>query len=662
MLENCISILRRFVVFLTGRTDIDAASFSSLARFLLAAAALCYAYIAVTPLTGFDNYTYFLAQGHGDPLFEIVRGTWLFHLQNRFLPVLSISPYVSTLAYIFVLVLTVLTVATLWAERAFFSGFDKTICLLLLVFPYWVSQIYFPYYHYGYALCNFLPLAAIALVWHSQKPLKCLLALLLFVAGVAYYQGAVNTASSLGISTCILMLARTALSGGPLSPVIVRAARSFCLVAAGSAAYLLLHKAALIYTGIAVLTPGGYTVRFDGNILERFWMFKQALFGSPFLIPPAINAVYLVLLVLIVFLCCLRAVQKSRKLLLVLPLLLIAVFTPSSLALIQPSALYPRSIVGAAFLWALAFIVFDLFSNKRLSMPLSALAGIVIVFFVIRINYAWHIQELTVQRDIITAARINERLESVAQNTDAARPLPVSVIGCRSPAKQPWPTDFATMFGQSQLVCFGTRTLNAHVSALLRFAGGEIAIVPPQAHDEERVVGRAPWPAPDSVFKDEYGFALWLGGPSAASRQTMVAPGLAALAEGFGIRDEAYLKGVNPHRLKGDAWLYELAASGNGPWQTELPLERSLGHIESRTDLPQEPRFVRIGGWAFDLFTKQLPRRVIIVNAQEQVVGFAETGGKRSDLSEKVCPDAEYGGFTGYMLKGATPVGFRYPK
>ena len=660
MIDNCSSLLRRFVIAITGRNDLDAASFTSFVCFLLTAATLGYAYILVTPLTGFDHYTYFLAQGYGDKLFDILRGVWLFNLENQYLPALGISPYVSALAYVAFLVLTVLLVVSLWAEESFFTGYDKAVGLLLLFFPYWVSQMYFPYFHYGYALCNFLAVSAIALVWHSSSPLRFSLGLLLYVAGVGHYQGAVNTAASIGIATCLLALTRTALSGSSIKHVLVRAIRCFCLMALGSVAYILLHKAVLVLVGMQNLIQAGYAVMFDVNFLQRLWIFKQALFGSPFLLPGSVNTAYLGLLILVVLLC-FRHARKAWTLLLVPPLLAIAVFAPSVLALVQPSALYPRSIVGAAVLWACVFFMVDALSGKRLRLPLSLLAAFLVVCFFIRINYAWHIQELTVQQDKILAMQINERLEKLPQSAETPRPLPVSIIGCLSADKQPWPTDYDTMFGHSQFTCFGERTITAHASAMLRFAGGEVALIPPRAHDLERVAGREPWPGADSVFIDGYGFGVWLGGPAAKSRSA-VSPGLAALARAFGIADQAYLQGAKSLRLTGDEWLYACAVTGNGPWPAEIPLVNTLGHIDSQTALPDDPRFMRITGWAFDLVHKQLPERVIIIDDKGQVIGFAATGGERPDLVKNICPDAFYGGFTGYMLTGAVPAGFRYPK
>lgn len=657
---NSTSItLWRFTVFLTGRRDLDPASLISFARFLLAASAVFYAYIVLTPLTGFANYTYLLAGGHGDKLFEILRGAWLFSVENQFLP-LSVSPYVSALTYVLILVLTVLTLAALWAESPVFGTYDKAVGLVLLTFPYWVAQMYFPYYHYGYALCNFLPVAAVALAWHSRNGFKFILALFLLIAGIAHYQGGITTAATTAAATLALMLARASFAGLPLKPVIGRGVRCFTLLAVGSVSYVVLHKAVLIYFRYKHLPPPDHAVILDANVPGRLQALEQAFFGSPFLLPEPLNAVYPFLLALTVALCLWRAAKRPYSLL-VPPLLVAAVFSPAVLSLVQSKALYPRSMVAAAFGWALAFILADFLSGKRLRIPLYALAGLVVTFFFIRINYAWHIQDLTVRRDHVTAARIIERLENLPQTAAMPYPLPVSVIGCIPPENQPWATDYHTMFGHSQLTCFGDRASAVHASALLRFTGGNVKVIPPMSDDFDRVAGRAPWPAPDSVFADEYGLAVWLGGPRAAQRPVM-APGMAALAVGFGITDKEYLHDAHGATLAGDAWLYALAGSGEGPWLAAAPMEEAVGNLDSQTPLPEDARFVRVTGWAFDLARKRLPDRVILTDIKGRVIGFAATGIRRPDLVKYISPDAEYAGFIGYMLSSTRAEGFFYPR
>lgn len=660
MSENSTgTMLWRFIVFLTGRHDLDPASLASFARFLLAAAAVCYAYIVLTPLTGSGGYGYFLAQGHGDKLFEILGGTWLVSLENLFLPA-SISPYVSTLAYVLLLVLAVLTLAALWAEGPAFGGYDKAVSLVMLAFPYWVAQMAFPHYNFAYALCVFLPISAMALVWHSDNGFKFILAFSLLIAGMAHYQGAIGTAAATAMATLTLVLTRAALAGQPLKPVIGRGVRCVTLLLVGGVSYVVLHKAVLIYFKYKHLPVPDHAAIFGYGDLDRLQVLKLSLLGSPFLLPGTLNAVYAALLALITGLCLWRGIKRPG-LFLVPPLLAVAVCSPAVLALVQPVALYPRSMAGAAFVWALAFILADALSGRRLRIPLYAAAGLAAAFFVVRINYAWHIQDLTVRRDQITAARIIERLETLPQTADMPYPLPVSVIGCIPPENQPWPTDYHTMFGHSQLTCFGGRVITAHASALLRFAGGNVRLIPPVADDFDRVAERAPWPAPGSVFADHNGLAVWLGGPGAAQRPG-VTPGMAALARGFGIADKEYLHGAHGALLAQDAWLYALAGSGDGPWPAAAPLEEALGSLDSQTPLPESSRFVRVTGWAFDLARKQLPDRVILTDAEGRVIGFAATGVRRPDLVRYVCPDAEYAGFTGYMLAGTKAEGFFYPK
>lgn len=662
MLEKYITPIYSFAVFMTGRKDIERESFNSFAGLLFICSLIFYGHILVTPLTGFDDYTYFLAGGYGDKLFGIVRGIWMFALENQLLPFLSISPYFSSLVFVFLVALSTVLIMTLWCEGRVFSGYDKIVGLLILIFPYWTAQAYFPYFHYGYGLCNLLPVCTVALAWHSEKLLRCALALVLLVVGTAHYQGAINMVACVGVATTTLFWIRAAREGTPVYHVGIKAARCLAVIALASLTYLVLHKIVLAVYGLTPEQGGGYSMVLNSDIIQRLWNFKLALFGSPFLLPPAVNAVYLVLLALVALLVLCDSVRlRNAMILLALPMLGIAIFSPVVLALVQPIALFPRAMTGVAFLWALAFLLADMLSHKRLRGLLCLTAVGVTLFFFIRVNYAWHIQNLTVERDKITAAQINERLGMLRAAEGLPSPLSVSVIGCIPPEKQPWPTDYQTMFGHSQLVCFGDRVFNLHASALLQSAGGEVALIPLREHDWERVKARAPWPAQESVFVDEYGAALWLGGPRATTPRAM-SPELAALAEAFGIVDETGQDRPIAARRRGDQWLYNLAAAGEGPWAPPVPLRDAIGHIDSQTALPGDGRFLKISGWAFDLKDKQLPDRVVLLDANGQIIGFAVTGIKRQALVRAICPDAIYAGFTGYMLTGRTVAAFRYPR
>ena len=651
-------LAQRMIRYLTGR-DIDPASVRNLLLFSSAVAAVFYIQVIVTPLTGFDNYTYFLGT-HGDRLFEVFRGIWMFALENTLFPSLGKAPVVSSLGFLSITILTCSISIAFWSESSSLSWPDYMAALIFITFPYWLSQLYFPYYHFGYALSTFLCVCAAALAWSGTGFIKPGLSVLCFVAGVGFYQGTVGVAASLLAAGTLLSITRRILNGDSILPVLRRCFRAGLILAIGAAVYMLAHKAILSLSGLDLWETKSYSVVFDTDIKARMWTLRRALTGSPFLLPGNISWVFPALAAGVSGLCFFRAVKEKKPLLAAVPVILAGViFSPVVLVLVQRHNLFPRSMVGAAFVWSALFLLAVRLCRER-GKPLFIAGAIVVALaFAIRVNYAWNIQKLTNDADRITAGLIWQRVASLPESAAIPRPLSVSLIGCIPPEKQPWPADKESMFGNSQLTCFGHSVLLAHAASLFRFAGAELKVVPTLPDDASRVKDRAPWPADDSVFYDDQGIAVWLGGPLESSMQAF-RPDMVALAQAFGIQDPLLESRFLPKLLPSDAWLAGLVKSGPGPWQAPADLYKAKGKVEKIIPLPGKAAFSRVEGWSFDLMHKTVPDRIIIMDAQGKIIGFAATGIARPDLSRKIGPDSYYSGFNGYILNNANPAGFFY--
>lgn len=657
--DRIAALTQRLIRYLTGR-DIDALSIRNLLLFSSAVAAVFYIQVITTPLTGFDNYTYFLGT-NGDRLFEIFRGTWMFALENTVFPSLGKAPVVSSLLFLLITIMTCAISVAFWSEGSSLSWADYLAALIFITFPYWLSQLYFPYYHFGYALSTFLCVCAAALAWSGKGRTKMALAVICFVAGAGFYQGAVGVSASLVATAALLSLSRHILDGDSIRPILRHCLRAGLILGIGAALYLLAHKGILALSGLDLWETKSYSVVFDANIMTRLWTIRRALTGSPFLLPWYISLVFLALAAGIAGFCLFKAVREKKPLLAVVPLTLAGViFSPVVLVLVQRHNLFPRSMVGAAFVWSAVFLLAVRLCRGKGKPFFIAGAILLTLAFAIRVNYAWNIQKLTNDADKITANLIWQRIASLPQSFALPRPLSVSLIGCLAPEKQAWPADNESMFGSSQLACFGDSVLLAHAASLFRFAGAEIKVVPTLPDDVSRVEGRAPWPADDSVFCDDQGIAVWLGGPL-VSPLSVVRPDMAALAQAFSIDDPLLESTFTPVQLRpSDIWLAELAQSGPGPWNAPGDLYAARGEVEKITPLPGKSAFSRIEGWCFDLMHKTVPDRVIIVNARGEIIGFAATGNVREDLSRKIGPDSYYSGFSGYILNNTEAAGFLY--
>ena len=65
--------------------------------------------------------------------------------------------------------------------------------------------------------------------------------------------------------------------------------------------------------------------------------------------------------------------------------------------------------------------------------------------------------------------------------------------------------------------------------------------------------------------------------------------------------------------------------------------------------IPEDPRYLRVRGWAFDRKAPSQPLRLTIVDEQGVVSGFVLSGLERPDVAALVDPKAGTSGYRGYV-------------
>jgi hypothetical protein len=90
------------------------------------------------------------------------------------------------------------------------------------------------------------------------------------------------------------------------------------------------------------------------------------------------------------------------------------------------------------------------------------------------------------------------------------------------------------------------------------------------------------------------------------------------------------------------------ARTSLGQSASSLGLVPCVGQVESQQALPDDPRALRVQGWAYERATKRVPEWLFLTDEHGIVIGAAVTGGLRSDLGaqdERI----EHCGFAGYV-------------
>ena len=145
---------------------------------------------------------------------------------------------------------------------------------------------------------------------------------------------------------------------------------------------------------------------------------------------------------------------------------------------------------------------------------------------------------------------------------------------------------------------------------------------------------------------------------------------VAGLAMEMGVRDETYLMQVFPFM----DWLQEmivvpkkrnLSIFGNSVIKDVESLIGSnyrsnynqvidlTGHLDEQVLLNTDSFYTRVSGWIYDSEFDEVPSSVIIVNQENQIVGYAITGGQRQDVADHLNRKyAKYSGFVGYVKQG----------
>lgn len=81
--------------------------------------------------------------------------------------------------------------------------------------------------------------------------------------------------------------------------------------------------------------------------------------------------------------------------------------------------------------------------------------------------------------------------------------------------------------------------------------------------------------------------------------------------------------------------------------------KQCLGSVEQITPIVGEERWAAVSGWIFDEASETVPRSVVILDQKNIVVGYAVTGGSRSDIAEVEGSSAAHSKLKGYVLKGS---------
>ncbi|WP_315546158.1 hypothetical protein [Lautropia mirabilis] len=76
---------------------------------------------------------------------------------------------------------------------------------------------------------------------------------------------------------------------------------------------------------------------------------------------------------------------------------------------------------------------------------------------------------------------------------------------------------------------------------------------------------------------------------------------------------------------------------------------RCQGFVDEVQPIPEDPRYLRVRGWAFDRKAPSQPLRLTIVDEQGVVSGFVLSGLERPDVAALVDPKAGTSGYRGYV-------------
>ncbi len=143
---------------------------------------------------------------------------------------------------------------------------------------------------------------------------------------------------------------------------------------------------------------------------------------------------------------------------------------------------------------------------------------------------------------------------------------------------------------------------------------------------------------------------------------------LAGLALELGIDDEEYIKSIYPssaaalHLAKKssdhDISIFGLRAYKGlreqlGQKSSAIAVKGCAGAIDRFDQLPKDKGYVRIHGWLFDSDAGNPPKHLEILNASDQVIGFAFSGDNRPDLITAIDENAGQAGYQGYVASSA---------
>lgn len=645
MREFFDDLLCRSYSRITGRTA-ESGTQATLFFIVLAVSCVVYAQALLFPVLGIDTYTYFLSDGAGDARFDVIRGTWGVSLLNSMLSGPLVFPLISMLFFLILNTWIATLIAQFWGEhRPDWKTYSTA--LLIVLFPYWASQAYFSYYHYGYALATFFGVLTVLLPWHQGGLWRITGSAACFVAGASMYQGSMTIATgfagaSLLVGTVRMLKDTTAQPFFTFSSLI----RISTAMLTGGACYLVLHEIVLKVSRFSD-DYTYYGVHFDLDLQRPLQFLRCIIPGSEFLLPHQTSTIlYLFVLTLFGGIAVKLYHKESRLWALVPVILAVAVLSPLSLSVIQPIPLMPRSLASTAFVWSAVFLAAALLWEQKLRKPFITAVVILGLIFASRINYAWFVQRLTTDSDRINATLMYQRLASLPEFATAPKPVTVVLAGCRPESSSPWPQDMDSIFGVSQFACFGGKTLIQHAWAVFQFTGGHMILAHETPRDLNLVKDRQPWPASESVFADKNRFVIWLGSPQ--GWQSDHKRDLEYFANAFRIHDPSVTGNAHPPQ---DVWPFALSRLGKEVWTSAQKELRSLsGHVDAYRPLEGEPRFSRVSGWAFDQERKTLPQYVALLDCSDRIAGFAATGTPRQDLVENVATDAYYAGFEGYAL------------
>ena len=88
------------------------------------------------------------------------------------------------------------------------------------------------------------------------------------------------------------------------------------------------------------------------------------------------------------------------------------------------------------------------------------------------------------------------------------------------------------------------------------------------------------------------------------------------------------------------------------PLNSSLPpaeFPRCQGFVDEVQPIPEDPRYLRVRGWAFDREASSQPLRLTILDEQGVVSGFVLSGLARPDVAALVDPKAGLSGYRGYV-------------